>query len=135
MNKVEEEKKLSDDLTSTLTRRTYLCYGVGHMLNDLTSAMWFSYLLLFLHYGLQFSNSEAGLLLLIGQVADGMATPIVGFLSDKGAGHWMCRYGHRKSWHLVGKSTKSYLKWATYIFYISQVTFIRTCLTNDERSF
>ncbi|KAK7591093.1 hypothetical protein V9T40_002706 [Parthenolecanium corni] len=102
MNKVEEEKKLSDDLTSTLTRRTYLCYGVGHMLNDLTSAMWFSYLLLFLHYGLQFSNSEAGLLLLIGQVADGMATPIVGFLSDKGAGHWMCRYGHRKSWHLVG---------------------------------
>lgn len=31
-----------------LPRRAVLCYGTGHMLNDLTAACWFTYLLIFL---------------------------------------------------------------------------------------
>lgn len=31
-----------------LPRRAILCYGTGHMLNDLTAACWFTYLLIFL---------------------------------------------------------------------------------------
>lgn len=101
MNKVEEGTKL--DSHSKLSKKTLICYGFGHMLNDLTSSMWFSYLLIFFHYVLNFTCSISGVMLLIGQVADGLATPLVGILSDKGAGHWLCKYGHRKSWHLIGK--------------------------------
>lgn len=78
------------------------------MLNDLTASMWFSYLLVFFHYVLNFTSSFCGILLLIGQIADGIATPIIGILSDKGAGHWLCRYGHRKTWHLIGKRSASF---------------------------
>lgn len=101
MNKLEEKSKLQPN--SKLSKRVILSYGVGHVLNDLTASMWFSYLLIFFHYVLKFNSSVGGLLLLIGQIADGVATPLIGILSDKGAGHWMCKYGHRKSWHLVGK--------------------------------
>nr|CAB3263794.1 major facilitator superfamily domain-containing protein 12-like [Phallusia mammillata] len=83
-----------------LKKREKLCYGVGHVLNDLCASMWFSYLLVFFHEILEFSNSMAGNILLVGQLADGIATPFVGFESDRS--DISCKYGRRKSWHLVG---------------------------------
>jgi len=63
--------------------------------------MWFSYLVIFFTDVLQFSNRNAGIIMLIGQVADGLATPFVGKESDKSGA--MCgRYGKRKGWHLFG---------------------------------
>ena len=47
----------------------------------------------------------AGNILLVGQIADGIATPFVGFESDNL--NVSCRYGKRKTWHLVGKLCKS----------------------------
>lgn len=82
-----------------LTWRTRICYGVGHILNDLCASMWFTYLLVYLHKVVEFSNVTAGTLLLIGQVADALATPFVGVESDKTGD---CKYGRRKVWHLVG---------------------------------
>ena len=82
-----------------LTWRTRLCYGVGHVLNDLSASMWFTYLLVYLHKVVKFSNASAGSLLLIGQIADAMATPLVGIASDH-TGRF--QYGRRKIWHLVG---------------------------------
>lgn len=40
----------SDEMQNAkpLGRLSVLCYGSGHMLNDITSACWFTYLLLFL---------------------------------------------------------------------------------------
>ncbi|XP_072051519.1 major facilitator superfamily domain-containing protein 12-like [Amphiura filiformis] len=75
-------------------------YGVGHVLNDLCAAMWFSYLLVYFHSVLQFSNVMAGYVMLLGQISDAVCTPLVGYESDNTAGR--CRYGNRKSWHLVG---------------------------------
>jgi Na+/melibiose symporter-like transporter len=63
--------------------------------------MWFSYLLVFYHRVVNFSNASAGYLLLIGQVADALATTFVGFESDK-TRTGLFRYGRRKTWHLVG---------------------------------
>ena len=83
----------------TLTWRTRICYGVGHILNDLCASMWFTYLLVYLHKVVEFSNVAAGTLMLIGQVADALATPFVGVESDKTGD---CKYGRRKVWHLVG---------------------------------
>jgi len=80
-----------------------LGYGLGHVLNDLCASMWFTYLLLFYHKVLYFNNTYAGVILLVGQLADGLSTTFVGFLGDRPDNTWLCRvYGKRKSWHLVG---------------------------------
>lgn len=76
-------------------------YSVGHIHNDICSAMWFTYLLVFFEEVLGFSATTSGLLLLIGQIADGLATPIVGIESDRDIS--TCHaYGKRKTWHLIG---------------------------------
>lgn len=78
-------------------------YGVGHFMNDLCAAMWFSYILIFYTEVLEFGSVLAGLVMLTGQVADGLSTPIVGMLADKENKIPMCaRYGRRKVWHLLG---------------------------------
>jgi len=80
-----------------------LGYGLGHVLNDLCASMWFTYLLLFFHQVLYFNNNYSGVILLVGQLADGVSTTLVGGLCDKPDQTWLCRrYGQKKSWHLVG---------------------------------
>lgn len=82
-----------------LSLRTKVCYGAGHILNDLCASMWFTYLLLFLHKVVRFGNVTAGTLMLVGQVADAIATPLVGLESDRTGN---IKYGRRKVWHLIG---------------------------------
>ncbi|KAM3604371.1 uncharacterized protein V6R79_010134 [Siganus canaliculatus] len=89
-----------------------LSYAVGHFLNDLCASMWFTYLLVFYHSVLGFQNTNAGVLLLVGQIADGICTPLIGYESDQTPG---CgNYGKRKTWHLVG--TLSVLLSFAFIF-------------------
>lgn len=78
-----------------------LSYGVGHVLNDLCASMWFSYFIIYFHRIVNFDNSLAGYLLLLGQVADAISTTFVGFESDRTQSGFF-NYGRRKSWHLVG---------------------------------
>lgn len=75
-----------------------VCYAAGHFLNDLCASMWFTYLLVYLHSVLGFQSTYAGAVLLIGQIADGVCTPLVGYESDRTPG--VC--GKRKTWHLLG---------------------------------
>ncbi|XP_068127275.1 major facilitator superfamily domain-containing protein 12 isoform X3 [Hyperolius riggenbachi] len=77
-----------------------LSYATGHFLNDLCASMWFTYFLLYFHSVLGFNSFYAGVLLFVGQVADGLCTPLVGYESDQHAGR--LSYGRRKSWHLIG---------------------------------
>nr|XP_046263708.1 major facilitator superfamily domain-containing protein 12-like [Scatophagus argus] len=89
-----------------------LSYAVGHFLNDLCASMWFTYLLVFYHSVLGFQNAYAGVLLLVGQIADAICTPLIGYESDRTPG---CgNYGKRKTWHLVG--TLSVLLSFAFIF-------------------
>ena len=85
-----------------LTLAKKLSFGVGHVLNDLSASMWFSYLLIYLHRIVLFENALAGYMMLLGQVADAFSTGFVGFESDRTKSGF-CNYGRRKSWHLVGK--------------------------------
>nr|XP_060641168.1 major facilitator superfamily domain-containing protein 12 [Anolis sagrei ordinatus] len=71
-----------------------LGFAVGHFLNDLCASMWFTYLLVYFHAVLGLSTGHAGLLLLAGQLADGVCTPLVGYEAD--------HCGRRKAWHLAG---------------------------------
>lgn len=81
-----------------LTQR--LGYSIGHVLNDLTASVWFSYLIVYFHQVMNFNNNLAGYLMLIGQVSDAMFTPFIGYESDRTRG--FCGLGRRKAWHLVG---------------------------------
>ena len=93
---------IMSDSPSSLHVCRRLSYAVGHFLNDLCASMWFTYLLVYYHSVLGFNNTYAGVLLLVGQIADGFCTPLIGYESDRTAG---CgTYGKRKSWHLVGES-------------------------------
>ncbi len=56
-------------------------YGIGHFLNDLVAACWFNYLFFFLKRVVE--TPFAAYAILAGQIADGISTPIVGYLSDK----------------------------------------------------
>nr|XP_057928331.1 major facilitator superfamily domain-containing protein 12 isoform X1 [Doryrhamphus excisus] len=90
------EESVPAERTLTVCRR--LCYAAGHFLNDLCASMWFTYLLVYLHSILGLQSTFAGVLLLVGQVADGVCTPLVGYESDRSTG----RQGKRKNWHLLG---------------------------------
>lgn len=55
------------------------------------------------------STCGAGVLLLVGQVADAISTPLIGYESDRTPG---CgNYGKRKTWHLVGKTNGQTDRW------------------------
>ena len=109
--------------SSQMSLREKFSYGVGHILNDLSASMWFSYLLIYLHKVVIFENTVSGymmllgfyqkidslnstsfdsLIIFLGQVADAIATIFVGFESDRTRTGFF-NYGRRKSWHLVGK--------------------------------
>lgn len=54
------------------------------------------------------SRCRAGVLLLVGQVADGVCTPVIGYESDRATA---CGgYGKRKTWHLVGEPITKLLR-------------------------
>lgn len=90
--------KTSSNKTDKLSKSQKFCYGVGHILNDLAANAWFSYLIIYLTKVARLSNSHTGLVAMLGQVTDGVFTPITAILNDK----TVCRYGRRKIWHLIG---------------------------------
>jgi len=78
-------------------------YSIGHVLNDMCAAMWFTYLLLFFEKVLNIEKNSAGTIMLIGQIMDGIATVFVGICVDKENNFWLCNMmGKRKAWHLIG---------------------------------
>jgi len=86
----------------SLSRYEIFGYGVGHFQNDLCAACWFNYMLYFMKnvVFLKYEDSGfyAGLVLLSGQIADGIATPIVGYFSDR----THTRIGKRTPWYVFG---------------------------------
>uniref|UniRef100_A0A0A0K652 Major facilitator superfamily (MFS) profile domain-containing protein n=2 Tax=Cucumis sativus TaxID=3659 RepID=A0A0A0K652_CUCSA len=87
----DDESSLS--YTQPIGRWSIFCFGLGHMLNDITAACWFTYLLLFLT-DIGLSPGNAATVMLSGQVADGVTTIFAGELID--------RFGHLKIWHGAG---------------------------------
>ncbi|XP_021931494.1 major facilitator superfamily domain-containing protein 12-like isoform X2 [Zootermopsis nevadensis] len=90
------------ELIRRLPLKLRLAYGIGHVLNDICASMWFTYLLVFFHLVLKFDSFLSGVVLLVGQVADAVATPFIGLQSDRDDDFWLCKYGRRKTWHLLG---------------------------------
>lgn len=94
-----EEPSVEVQNTEPLGRIAILGYGTGHMLNDITSACWFTYLLLFLT-DIGLSPRDAAIVMLSGQVADALTTIFAGELVE----YFLLidRFGHFKLWHAGG---------------------------------
>lgn len=73
-------------------------YAVGHVYNDFCATLWFMYLLYFLTYPVGLGAAKASYALLSGQIADGIATNIVGLMIDKTD----TRIGKKKPWYILG---------------------------------
>lgn len=102
---MEEGTSLPSSLTENnvhipLSLSQKFFFSLGHFSNDLDSAMWFTYLLIYFTGVANISSVEAGYLILLGQVVDGVSTLAIGYESDRIAG--FCGYSKRKSWHLIG---------------------------------
>lgn len=81
-----------------LTRINILSYGVGHFMNDLCASCWFFFLSYYLKDIIKIGEFNAGYVMLAGQLADALATPTVGILSDK----TNTKIGKRTPWFLGG---------------------------------
>ncbi|XP_026758910.2 major facilitator superfamily domain-containing protein 12-like isoform X1 [Galleria mellonella] len=88
------------DISTSL--RLQIGYGIGHVLNDVCASLWFTYLIVFFHLVLEFSATQAGNLMLIGQISDALSTPFIGYHSDHTDNLVSAKYGKRKLWHLFG---------------------------------
>lgn len=82
-------------------------FGTGHIFNDLCSAAWFTYSIVYLNKVVGLSSSQTGLLFMIGQSADAILTPFIGIGCDRLVIKPFSRYGRRKSWHLFGTIVQS----------------------------
>ncbi|RLN74059.1 hypothetical protein BBJ28_00000370 [Nothophytophthora sp. Chile5] len=93
-------KQLNDRAQWTATR--FVAYGVGHVLNDMCASTWFSYLLVFLRHAVHMSPVDSAIVMFCGQIADGVATPLVGVVSDRSTGLPAIGLGRRKTWLAAG---------------------------------
>jgi Na+/melibiose symporter-like transporter len=75
-------------------------YSTGHFNNDLCAAMWFVYLTWYVNNVVGLTPAISGLVLLSGQITDGITTPTVGYLSDK----FNMPGGKRNFWYYFGFS-------------------------------
>ena len=106
---------------STSKFRLRLGYACGHAQNDLCASMYFSYLLVYLE-GTGLSPVHAGIVLIAGQLVDGMATPVVGALSDQVdctnskfiGGKCFGLSGRRKAWYIGGITLVTFTFWALF---------------------
>jgi len=82
------DKEKDDDINPNQMQRDGLtnihiaAYSVGHFCNDLCAAMWFVYLSWYINKIVKLDATTTGFCMLSGQIADGITTPIVGFMSD-----------------------------------------------------
>ena len=79
------------------------CCGTGNVLNDMFRQMAVSFELVFFIKVAGLSGSQAGLIIMFGQVVSAFVGPLVGYCSDRLTLPLISRsLGKRKAWHLLG---------------------------------
>lgn len=96
----KDKKPLNPKERTPLRQR--ISYCTGHIFNDLCSAVWFTYFIVYFNKVVGLSTTETGLLFLIAQGADAVLTPFMGVGCDRLVIKSLARYGKRKTWHLFG---------------------------------
>jgi len=73
-NSLEE----NDEISSLIL----LGYTFGHVLNDMTASLWFTYVLVFMERQAKMSETNAGVVFLTGQFVDAVFNPLSGMVID-----------------------------------------------------
>eukprot|EP01063_Lacrimia_lanifica_P011187 TRINITY_DN1798_c4_g1_i1.p1 TRINITY_DN1798_c4_g1~~TRINITY_DN1798_c4_g1_i1.p1 ORF type:complete len:616 (+),score=199.51 TRINITY_DN1798_c4_g1_i1:64-1911(+) len=99
-----QDSALNDKKTM---RNIQIVFSLGHVMNDLCAAMWFTYMLAFFEKVAGLGGVYSGSLMLLGQLVDGCATPLVGIGCDRSASKAdKTKDGEavafRLPWHLMG---------------------------------
>ena len=102
-----------------------LSCAVGNVFNDIYTQLLFSFEILFFMKVVELSASEAGLIVLIGEISEALVSLITGYLGDYINVPFLSnKIGRRKSWHLL----------ATFVMAISVPLLFNKCFLCDGRS-
>lgn len=99
-------------LGPSLPTKVMRSYALGLVLNDVTSAFWYSYLLLHMDEDLELDKFISGVVFAVGQFSNVLGSSLVRDLSDRHVGFLML--GKRKSWHILGAALVSFSILATF---------------------
>ena len=87
----------------TLHISTKIGYGAGHVFNDMLQVYVLGYSLIFLQVVVGLQDFSAGLVVLFGQISDGLSTALIGLIMDGDEKFRIYNYyGKRKTWYLIG---------------------------------
>ena len=104
--------------------RERLSCAVGNVFNDIYTQLLFSFEILFFMKVLELSASQAGLLVLIGEISEALVSLVTGYLGDYiNVPFLSSKLGRRKSWHLV----------ATFLMAIGIPLLFNECFLCDGR--
>ena len=104
--------------------RERLSCAVGNVFNDTYTQLLFSFEILFFMKVLELSASQAGLIVLIGELSDAAMSLISGYLGDNvNVPVLSNKIGRRKSWHLL----------ATFLMAICIPLLFSKCFLRDGR--
>ena len=94
--KISKKSQSTDD-TSTVNYLIKFGYGTGHIMNDIGISLALSYMLIYLMDVVELDPIEAGIILSVGQVVDGISTVVAGILMDIRTPFGLCSiYGTKK---------------------------------------
>ena len=82
----------------TLSEKEVFVFSIGHLCNDIGSALWFTYSPWYLNEVLKLTSQQTGTIFFYGQLADALSNPFVGYFSDK----IQTRIGKRMPWYIIG---------------------------------
>ena len=74
-----QDKTFKRDALTSISKSAY---AISHFSNDLCAAAWFTYVLYYVKEVVGLNDYISGFVILSGQIADAITTPIVGFYSD-----------------------------------------------------
>ncbi|XP_022788005.1 major facilitator superfamily domain-containing protein 12-like isoform X2 [Stylophora pistillata] len=98
-----EETYPSADADLASIRNRIAC-KTGHILNNLTSSLWYSYALLYFQHVVGMSAVSAGIIFFISQTLMAGSSLVITLGHDKRLWKPFSPYGRRKAWHIIGSA-------------------------------
>lgn len=96
-------EETTPDADSASIRNRIAC-KTGHILNNLTSSVWYSYALLYFQDVVGLSATTAGMIFCISQIIMAASSLVISFGHDKRMWKPFSPYGRRKAWHIIGSA-------------------------------
>lgn len=98
MNTFYQTGRNTEKFKDAMTAKQVFAYAIGHLANDLVINVWNTYSTWYMNQAINMTDEESGLVVLVGQIIDAIAQPLVGYCSDT----LDTRIGKRMPWYLFG---------------------------------